>query len=268
MKRHLIMLPMGIIFLAFLVIPLILMILGSFQSDVTNEWTVSNYTTIFNNPYYNQAFVNSFLIATVSALLGLAGSFVICLCLLNLSERTQERVTFVSNLAANFAGVPLAFSFIILLGNVGVLKMIFPLLEDFNLYSWIGLTVTYVYFQIPLGLLFLYPSIKEIKKEWLDSVALLGGSKLYAWRKVALPFLWPSILSTFVILFANGMGTYETAYALTGSNINLLTIRIGALVSGDVFAKPNLGSALAVLFGFILILAMMVTQWWGRKIKR
>ncbi len=267
MKKHLIMLPFGIIFLAFSVIPLLLMILDSFQSDVTNEWTIANYTTILNNPYYNKAFINSFLIATVSSLLGLTGAFILCLCLLNLSKRTQEKITFVSNLAANFAGVPLAFSFIILLGNVGVLKMLFPLLEGFNLYSWLGLTVTYVYFQIPLGLLFIYPSIKEVKKEWIDSVALLGGSKGYAWRKVAFPFLRPSIMSTFVILFANGMGTYETAYALTGSNINLLTIRIGSLVSGDVFAKPNLGSALALLFGLILIVAMILTQWVGRKVK-
>lgn len=64
-----------------------------------------------------------------------------------------------------------------------------------------------------------------------------------------------SIASTFVILFANGMGTYETAYALTSSNVNLLTIRIAALVSGDVFAKPNLGSALAVALGVLLVTA-------------
>ena len=40
-------------------------------------------------------------------------------------------------------------------------------------------------------------------------------------------------------MFANGMGTYETAYALTGDNVNLVTIRIAALVSGDIYARPN-----------------------------
>ncbi|ALS02183.1 ABC transporter permease [Enterococcus silesiacus] len=263
MKKHLPVLPLGVLFVSFLFIPLSLMLIGSFRSDLTNQWTFTNYTEIFKNAYYNQAFVNSLLIALASSILGLIGTFLLCLCLLSLSTHIQEKVASISNLAANFAGIPLAFSFIILLGNVGVLKLMIPILASFNLYSWVGLTIVYVYFQIPLGILFLYPSIKEVKKEWLESVSLLGGSSWYAWRKVAFPFLKPSIASTFVILFANGMGTYETAYALTGNNINLLTVRIAALVSGDVFAKPNLGSALAVLFGLILILTMISVQWKG-----
>ncbi|MHC5216389.1 ABC transporter permease [Enterococcus sp. LJL128] len=267
MNKKLVLLPMGLIFAAFLIIPLFSMIIGSFHSDLTGQWTLSNYTAIFANAYYTQAFWNSLLIACLSSVLGIIGAVILCLCLINLSAKTQEKITFVSNLAANFAGIPLAFSFIILLGNVGVLKLLLPILADFELYSWWGLTITYVYFQIPLGLLFLYPSIREVKREWLESVELLGASKLYAWRKVAVPFLRPSLASTFVILFANGMGTYETAYALTSSNVNLLTIRIAALVSGDVFAKPNLGSALAVLFGLILVGGMILIQRKGRVLR-
>lgn len=267
MKKSLFLVPMLFIFCAFLLIPLVSMVIGSFHSDMTNQWTTSNYTDVFSNAYYSQAFVNSFLIAAVSSVIGLIGTFVLCLCLLNLSAKLQEKITFISNLAANFAGIPLAFSFIILLGNVGLLKIMLPSLQAFDLYSWWGLTITYVYFQIPLGVLFLYPSMKEVKKEWLESVEVLGASRFYAWRKIALPFLRPSIASTFVILFANGMGTYETAYALTGSNVNLLTIRIASLVSGDVFAKPNMGSALAVLFGLILITAMILIQRKGKVIK-
>ncbi|MBO0441017.1 ABC transporter permease [Candidatus Enterococcus ikei] len=266
-KKRLLLLPMAFIFMAFLIVPLLFMIIGSLQSDIGNQWTMANYVVAFENAYYSQAFVNSVLIAISSSVLGLVGTLILCLCLTSLSSRMQESITFISNLAANFAGIPLAFSFIILLGNVGVLKMILPILGEFNLYSWLGLTITYVYFQIPLGVLFLYPSIREVKKEWVDSVELLGASRVYAWRKVVLPFLRPSIASTFVILFANGMGTYETAYALTGSNINLLTVRIAALVSGDVFAKPNMGSALAVLFGVILVLAMALIQRKGKVMR-
>lgn len=260
MKKRLLLFPASFLFCAFLVVPLVMMFLGSLRSDLTNQWTLANYTDIFSNAYYTQALWNSVLISLCSSIAGLIGTLLLCLCLLTLSERWQEKITFVSNLAANFAGIPLAFSFIILLGNVGVLKMLLPFQSEFNLYSWWGLTITYLYFQIPLGVLFLYPSLKEIKAEWLESAQLLGATKTYAWFKVALPFLRPSIASTFVILFANAIGTYETAYALTGSNVNLLTIRIAALVSGDVFAKPNLGSALSVLLGVLLVTAMFVVQ--------
>lgn len=256
MKKHLGLLPLLLLLTAFLVIPLCFMLIGSFQSDTTGVWTITNYTEFFQNSYYYQAFFNSLLISLVSCVLGLFGAVVLCLCLLQLSDKAQEKITFLSNLAANFAGIPLAFSFIILLGNAGVLKLLLGSLTGFNLYSWWGLGLTYVYFQIPLGVLFLYPSMKELKKEWQEAAATLGTSSFYYWRKVAFPFLRPTLLTTFIILFANGMGTYETAYALTGSNVNLLTVRIASLVSGDVFAKPNMGSALAVIFGCMMILLM------------
>jgi putative spermidine/putrescine transport system permease protein len=44
-----------------------------------------------------------------------------------------------------------------------------------------------------------------------------------------------------------------------------LTVRIASLVSGDVFAKPNMGSALAVLFGLMMITLMSIV---GRKEKK
>lgn len=265
MKKYVGLLPLISLLAAFLIVPLLFMLIGSFQNDQTGAWTITNYTEFFRNSYYYQAFFNSLLITLVSCVLGLLGAIVLCICLLQLSEKTQEKITFVSNLAANFAGIPLAFSFIILLGNAGVLKLMMPSLQAFDLYSWWGLGLTYVYFQIPLGVLFLYPSMRELKKEWAEAAATLGTDSFYYWRKVALPFLRPSLLTTFIILFANGMGTYETAYALTGSNVNLLTVRIASLVSGDVFAKPNMGSALAVLFGLMMVTLMTVV---GRREKK
>lgn len=265
-KKRLFILPIVILAVAFLIVPLVFMIVGSFQDDLTSKWTLSNYIEIFRNRYYSQSILNSLLIASLSSVLGIVGSFILCVCLIELPPRLQEKISFLSNIVSNYAGIPLAFSFIILLGNVGVLKIIFPVLQEFNLYSWYGLTIVYTYFQIPLGVLFLYPSMKEIKKDWLDSASVLGAKSLYTWKEVIIPFLKPSITTTFVILFANGMGTYETAYALTGSNINLLTVRISALVSGDVFAKPNLGSALSVFLGALLIIIMTLTQRRGKTI--
>lgn len=256
----LLLIPLLIVLALFLVIPLYYMIISSFKVDGSNAWSFSNYTQSISNPYYYQAFTNSALIALVSSVIGLIGSLIFCHSLLCLPKKTQERLTLMSNLAANFAGVPLAFGFIIMLGNAGVLKVILPFLSTFDLYSWKGLVVTYVYFQIPLASLFLYPVVKKIKQEWQESAELFGASSVYYWRRVVLPFMAPSLTGTFVILFANGMGTYETAYALVGSNINLVTTRISALVAGDVYAKPNIGSALSVIFALSMVSVIVLSQ--------
>ncbi|MBP1040528.1 ABC transporter permease subunit [Vagococcus sp. BWB3-3] len=259
-KSGYLLIPLGLVVGLFLVIPLLYMLIASFQLDGSGQWSLANYSQSLTNPYYYQSFVNSGMIAFFSSMFGLVGALIFCQALLALPKKAQERFTLFSNLAANFAGVPLAFGFIIMLGNAGVLKLLFPIFANFDLYSWQGLVVTYVYFQIPLATLLLYPVIKKVKVEWQESAALFGASPFYYWRRVVLPFMAPSLTGTFVILFANGMGTYETAYALVGSNINLVTTRISALVAGDVYAKPNVGSALAVLFALSMIVVISLSQ--------
>ncbi|MNN60261.1 hypothetical protein D3C81_1754310 [compost metagenome] len=62
------------------------------------------------------------------------------------------------------------------------------------------------------------------------------------------------------ILFANGMGAYATAYALVGGNYNLLAVRIGSLVAGDVVNEPQLGNALAVILALSTLLAVYLNH--------
>jgi len=66
--------------------------------------------------------------------------------------------------------------------------------------------------------------------------------------------LWPSILGTTLLLFANSFGAIATAYGLTGSSLNIVTILLYAQIQGDVLHNQNLGYALAL--GMILITAL------------
>lgn len=266
-------LPFFAVAALFLVIPLFLMVTSSFTSGTTGAFTFSNYTEVFTNAFYYQAFLNSGMIALFSSIVGLLFAIIVAYSMTCLPEKIQDRLSVYINIAANFAGVPLAFAFIILVGNSGAFRLFFdglniPLLSEFNLYSWQGLTMTYLYFQIPLGILFIYPSLKKMRKEWKEAAQLLGATNSIYWRKVGLPNIMPSIAGTFIIMFANGMGTYETAYALTGSNVNLITIRIAALVSGDIYAQPEIGSTLAVIFALIMLVILATSQTLLKRVRR
>jgi putative spermidine/putrescine transport system permease protein len=71
-----------------------------------------------------------------------------------------------SGVASNFAGVPLAFAFIATLGRLGLVTIILKTVFGFDIYStgfnllsfW-GLTITYLYFQIPLMILIIAPAV-------------------------------------------------------------------------------------------------------------
>ena len=73
--------------------------------------------------------------------------------------------------------------------------------------------------------------------------------------------LTPALLGTFVILLANALGAYATVYSLTTGNFNVIPIRIGALVAGDVFPDPNMASALAMVLVGLMTLITLVHQW-------
>jgi putative spermidine/putrescine transport system permease protein len=118
----------------------------------------------------------------------------------------------------------------------------------------------YTYFQIPLAVLLLYPAFDALDDDWQDSAALLGASRLQYWRLIALPVVMPAVLGTFILLFANAMGAYASAYALMTSNYNLVTIRISSLVAGEIFLEPNLAAALSALLIALLVIMVAVNQ--------
>ena len=74
------------------------------------------------------------------------------------------------------------------------------------------------------------------------------------WLHVGFPVLWPNLLGTLSLLFANAFGAIATAYALTGSSLNIVPILLYAQIRGDVLHNPGLGAALAL--GMIVITAL------------
>nr|WP_078556591.1 ABC transporter permease subunit [Bacillus alkalicellulosilyticus] len=248
------------------------MLFTSFR-QVGSGFTLGNYIEIFQNVFLIQAFQNSILISFFSSLIGLVMALFSSYAITKLLPSVQEKLLIIANLTSNFAGVPLAFAFIVLLGNSGLFTLFFQelgwgILDSFSLYSWSGLVLIYIYFQLPLAVMLLYPVYQGIQQQWQEAASLLGASTFQFWIKIGVPVILPSIVGTFSILFANSMGAYASAYALTGSNYNLVTIRIGALIKGDVFANPELASAISLLLAATMVIALLINEYVMRKIRR
>ncbi|ENY70587.1 ABC transporter permease [Aeromonas diversa] len=262
-------LPFAALFLLFQVAPLVWVLVGSLQTP--DGVGFAHYRAIWDSPFYRQSFGNSLKIGLWSSLLGLAIATLGAAALRHSSERVRRVMLAFVTMTGNFSGVPLAFAFIIVLGVNGALTLLlrqWGVIEGFNLYSGSGLILIYTYFQIPLALLLLYPAFDALQDDWRDAAALLGASRArYVWH-VALPVLTPALLATFIILLANAVGAYASAYALTTGNFNLVTIRIASLVSGDIFLEPNLAAALAVWLMAALTLVTALNQWLIRRAQR
>ncbi|NQD93577.1 ABC transporter permease subunit [Pseudomonas sp. CrR25] len=254
-------LPFAVFFIAFQIAPLVWVAVHSLS--VGDGWGLDNFAKIFSSKFYLQAIKHSLQIAFWSSLFGIVIAILGSYSLRQVDSRLRDFVIAFSNMTSNFAGVPLAFAFIILLGFNGALTILLKqigVIEDFNLYSKAGLIVLYTYFQIPLGVLLLYPAFDALRDDWRESAALLGAGTWAFWRHIGLPVLTPALLGTFVILLANALGAYATVYYLTTGNFNVLPIRIAGLVSGDISLNPDLASALAMVLVGLMALITVVHQ--------
>ncbi|MFF5868232.1 ABC transporter permease [Pseudomonas sp. NPDC012596] len=255
-------LPFAVFFVIFQIAPLAWVAINSVQSEA--GWSIENFSKVFASKFYLQALQRSLEISFWSSLFGIVIATLGAYSLRQVDSRLRDFVSAFANMTSNFAGVPLAFAFIILLGFNGALTLLLKqvgLLEDFSIYSKSGLILVYTYFQIPLGVLLLYPAFDALREDWRESAALLGANHWQFWRHIGLPVLAPALLGTFVILLANALGAYATVYALTTGNFNVLPIRIAGLVAGDISLDPNLASALAMVLVGLMTVVTVVHQW-------
>jgi len=249
----------------FLFLPSISIFVGSFES-VDGGFTFDNIIALFTVRDFINAYKTSLTISAITALGGAVFGFLLAYAVVlgGLPKGLRSFMTTFSGVASNFAGVPLAFAFIATMGNNGLvtrwLESAFGFdihAGGFTIYSATGLSIVYMYFQFPLMVLIMAPALDGLRREWSEACANLGGTSWHYWRYVAFPILIPSLLGTTILLFGNAFGAYATAYAFSGSFINLVPILIGAQMQGDVLFNPGLGNALALGMVFIMSISMI-----------
>jgi len=261
--------PFFLFALLFLILPSLRLFAGSF-TDKAGNFTLENVRQLFTQQSILNAYWLSIRISAVTAIGGGIFGFLLAYSVTvgGLPRSLRSALITFSGVASNFAGVPLAFAFVATIGRTGfitaVLKDVFGIniyQSGFNLYSFWGLSITYMYFQFPLMVLIMAPALDGLKREWREAAENLGASTFQYWSRVALPVLLPSILGAMILLFGNAFGAYATAYALTGGALPIVTIQIGAQIRGDVLHNPGLGYALAMGMVFIMAISLAGYSW-------
>lgn len=267
--------PFFLFAFAFLLLPAVFLIIFSFQDD-RGMFTLGNIGDLFQ-PFILQAYWLSIQVSAITAIGGGLFGFLLAYAALlgGLPRWVRTLLLTFSGVSANFAGVPLAFAFIATLGRVGLVTVLLHNLFNvnlydgsFNLYSYAGLSLTYMYFQFPLMVLVITPALDGLKREWREASENLGANSWQYWRHVALPILAPSILGAMILLFGNAFGAYATAFSLTGGSLDLVTIEIGAEIRGEVLHNVGLGYALALGMVFVMGTALLAYTLLQRRSER
>ena len=258
---------------AFMLAPTVMLAVQSVQGD---DGLTLEYIASLGQYRYRVAFENSLVLSVAAATVGVVAGGLIAHTVLKPGspQWLRSAVTSFAAVAANFAGVPLAFAFISTLGSLGLLTTwlkgagidLYAL--GFSLYSLTGLTLVYCYFQVPLMVIIIGPAITALRESWREAAENLGASGSQYWRLVGLPVLMPSLLSSWILLFGSAFSAYATAYALTSGNIGLVTTEISNVLSGNVMASPQTGAALAVGMIVVMVGVLLLSAVLARRAAR
>jgi putative spermidine/putrescine transport system permease protein len=253
--------PFFIFSFLFLIAPILYLVAGAFQ-NADGNFTFDNIIAL-GGPNIVASFSLSVRLSLLSALMGTVTGLLLAHAVIigGLPSWIRSAFTTFSGVASNFAGIPLAFAFIATLGRLGLVTVLLREVFGFNLYatgfnlfSFFGLALVYLYFQLPLMFLIIAPALDGLKREWREAAEILGASRMQYWRMVGLPVLTPTILGCFLLLFANAFGTLATVYALMGSGFDVVPIVLFQQIRGNVLYNPNLGYALAL--GMVVIMGV------------
>jgi putative spermidine/putrescine transport system permease protein len=253
-------LPFVVFIGIFLVFPAVTVFVKAFQHSSTS--TKPAMLQALDEPFRG-SFVESIELSLLTAVAGGIIGVLLAFAVVNLRRPRWLRTfaTSFGGVAANLGGVPLAFAFIAALGVQGLAtKVLNTIGLDFvdadTLAGNTGLTIVYLYFQIPLMMLVVLPAIDGLQTAWREAAANLGAGPATYWRRIGGPILAPSILGGLLLLFANSFSAYATAYAISTGASRLAPVQIRFFLAGDQSGYAEVGYAMAAWMIIIALVAM------------
>jgi len=254
--------PFSLYTFVFLGIPTLAIVIGAFQRP-SGGFTFDNIR-IASSGVYRTGFETSVELAVLTSVVpGIVGLLVAYVIRTSRGEALRRIVSTASGVFANFGGVPLAFLFIATLGTTGIATRwlnslgLNPYSHGFSLYTFVGVSIVYMYFQIPLMVLVITPALGGLRPAWREAASNLGARSWQYWRHIGGPVLAPSVLGAVLLLFGSALSAYATAQTLTSGSIALTPIQIGSFLNGNVIAgQQNVGKALGL--GLIVIIAVVM----------
>ena len=215
------------------IVPLIVLVFGSFKSVAPGtpgyfnfDLTLENYVRAFGSRYLPRATMNTAIFALGSS----AIAFVLGAFLAWVTERTNSPFRSLLYVMAIsrviLPGVLVTFSWIVLLSpQIGILNRLLMAgfgLEQapFNIYSMAGLIWVEGIDLTPLAFLLMASAFRSMDPSLEEAAMVAGSGPLEILRRVTLPMMKPALLSALVLLFVRGIESFETP-ALIGLRANI-----------------------------------------------
>jgi multiple sugar transport system permease protein len=218
---------------------------GSF---IPHQWTLSNYSAIFNTGIFTDALRNSIGIGLISTACAVVLASAAAYAIARLDFPGKRAILAISLAVAMFPQISL----------VGPL---YNLWRQIGLYdTWPGLIIPYMTFALPLSIYVLSAFFREIPWELEQAAQVDGATPFQAFRKVIAPLAMPGIVTTFIIVFIICWNDFVFAISLTSTTAaETVPASIAQFPGASQFTVPigDIAAAAVVVTVPVMVLVLL-----------
>lgn len=276
---HLFIIPQLIGFLLFVAIPIIVVVVFSFQDRnlLTGKWEwigFDNYSFMLSkDPYFYKVIGNSLIFSLGLVIMNVLLALFLALMLYrNARGMVFFRTLFFSPVVTSTVAWVLVWSFM-LQSEQGAINQFFRLLNIqgpnwLGNTSWAMFSVIFVRVikNVGLNMVILISALKDIPQELVEAARVDGANSFQCIRKIIIPLIAPTILLVVIITLIGSMNVFDHIMLLTAGGPSNSTLVLAYYVYYQAFLTNEIGyaSALAVVL-FSIILGLTFVQWNMRK---
>lgn len=245
--EHALGIPYYVVLIILVMIPILLMVISSFQLDRTSgifpiSFTFTHYLDFLKATSFVRAMTSSLWIATATTIVTLVIGYPLAYAITKMKPKTQITMLLLIN-------APMWINMLLRVRALEqILRMFFPYLID----SFPGVVLGLVYIYLPFMVLPIYAVISKIDHNLIESAADLGANRFKTVLKVVIPLSLSGVLSGILMVFLPSATTIIIPqYLAPSQNIYM----IGTLIEKSIVnnGRISYASAVAIVLSLVIL---------------
>uniref|UniRef100_A0A7C5U6B1 Iron ABC transporter permease n=1 Tax=Fervidobacterium nodosum TaxID=2424 RepID=A0A7C5U6B1_9BACT len=266
-KQPVLLLNIILIFLLlviFIIYPLVKVFAVSL-TDSSGKLDLSTYIEVLSNPYFRKGFVNSLIVAALTAIFGTAVGYLFAYTINRTDIPLKSFLRTVAVLPVIFPPFIGALSIIMLFGSNGLITSRLLGIRSVSIYGLPGLMIAQVLCFFPVAFITLDGVLSTISPTLEDAAFNLKANRWQVFTKVVFPLSIPGIASTMLVLFIESLADFGNPLILAGSKFPILSVQAYLQITGMYDTRS--GSALAIWLLLPSLIAFFLQKYWVSKKK-
>ncbi len=247
-------------------------------ADTDQRISFDAYLAVFQNETVRAGIILTFRVAILSTVLSTVIALAISL-MISRTKRFQSTLIAIAQFNIPIPHVVAATGILLTFSQSGIVSRItnhfgitdsssdFPIITN-DPFGY-GIIMSYLWKEVPFLCVLILSALRGPVTNLDETAKTLGASYSYRLRKVILPYIFPSILSGTIIVFAFSFGSYEVPYLLGEpypSTVSVVAYQL--YMDRDLVNRPTamaLATITSVIIGLLVYAYMKLTQQEGRK---